>query len=201
MKGNDIESGVLVPVLQACVTGLLAGCAVLAGGVMWRWQYTFPGSSLVACVVVFASWLFFRVEVGRRLDVASGVTLNQTPGETPAGQPEPIRGFQLEVDYNEGRAGDYLSFGVEPERFTAWCQGVASGRGLAEDSWTGSAGLFSKSEYRQLREQLVERGFLRLRGKHHSQGFQLTGKGKALTSGVARARAHASNTPENDTTW
>lgn len=166
--------GVLSFILTICVFRLLQLENV------WLW------GSLVGCSVAFFNWLKFSEP-----------------------EPEPVAPvivqepdtFRLEVDYDSGAAGDYLQFGVDPRKFFSWCEGVSLGRSTAEDNWCGSRGIFAKSEYRTLRDELVTRGFMRLRGKSPSQGYELSAKGSALVRGVARTHAHATTSSTKNVTW
>lgn len=183
---NDVEKSVIVPLLQAGISGCLAGALAGSGCALWEWEWAWAG--VVGCVVTLAAWLYFRAEVKLRADVQAGVVQVQAQ---PA-QPEPVQAFELAVTYNEGAAGDILQFGVDPERFRAWCSGVADGRSLAQAGWIGRGGLFSRSEYTRLMAELLNRGYIRLRCESgHAQGYELVAKGRALVNGAARAHAHA----------
>lgn len=194
---NDVESAVVVPLLQAAVTGILASVGVLSGCVVWRWPVGYAGLS--GCLVMGCAWLYFRNEVRTRLDVESGVVQVQAAQVIQA-QPEPARAFTLEVDYNEGRAGDFLEFGVDAERFTQWARGVSEGRSLAQAGWIGKGGLFSRSEYCCLLAELLNRGYIRRRSLNgHAQGYEPTSKGAATFRGFATlAHAHARRQPKHE---
>lgn len=181
---NDIESAVVVPFLQSALTGILACVGVLAGCVVFAWPWAYAG--LIACVVTFAAWVVFRGEVRRRLDFEAGVV-----PVAPA-QPEPIQSFALEVDYDSGRSGDYLGLNVSPEKFTQWAQGVAGGRSLAESSWIGSHGLFSRGEYTLMLAELLKRGYIRRRSANgHQLGYEPSAKGAALFRGMSSPPTHS----------
>lgn len=191
MKGA-LESMVVVPTCQAGVLGLFGGLCACSACLVWGWGLGYAG--LCGCVLTFVSFLAFRAEVSRRLDVESGVlsvNADSTPELEPTRELEPLQAFRLEVDYNGNREGDFLTFNLPPETFYAWCSGVAGGKTLAEDTWCGSRGLFSKSQFHTFRNELLNRGFLRMNGKHHAQGFSLSAKGNALIRGVARTHTQA----------
>ena len=94
--------------------------------------------------------------------------------------------LKVSIDWNDGHAGLFSEMGIERDQFIAWCIGAAGGRSLGENHWTGLRGPFSKGEYHQFRDELIQRGLIAQRGKYHSSGFQLTGKGRAVCAEVVR---------------
>lgn len=180
---KDWRSIVLLAFFRAFVSGVLAVLLTFCVFQLLELQNVWVWGCLVGCGVAFFTWV--------------RGTEPEPERQTPVIVQEP-EGFSLEIIYNDGAAGDFLTFGVTSDKFFSWCSGVAEGRSLAETVWTGARGLFSKGEYHQFRSELLVRGFLKPSGKSHSQGFELTGKGRALTSGVARTHAHASGTRTND---
>lgn len=185
---NTVESAVVVPALQATITGVLAACAVLSGCVVWRWPWGYAG--LAGVGVMFWAWLFFRSEVQRRLDVEAGVdTAQAQPVQLQA---QPVQEYRLEIDYDSGKAGDWLSLGVPFEKFTQWACGVAEGRSLAESQWIGSRGIFSRGEYVHMLTELLNRGYIRRRSLNgHQLGYELCAKGKALVRGASTPFTHS----------
>lgn len=185
---NTVESCVLVPVLQSGISGIFVGFAVLSGCAAFGWPWSWAGVS--GCVVMLCAWWYFRREVAIRLDAESGL-LQPVQVQPVQVQPEPVQAFALTVAYNEGRAGDMLRFGVSPEKFTQWAQGVYEGRSLAESQWIGSRGVFSRGEYTRMLAELLNRGYIRHRSRYHAQGFELCAKGRALVRGASTPFTHS----------
>ena len=94
--------------------------------------------------------------------------------------------LKVSIRYNDGQAGLFSEFAIHRDQFIAWCIGADQGRSIGENHWTGAQAIFSKPEYHAFRDELKNRGLIRAKGRHHAQGFELTGKGRALVSEVAR---------------
>lgn len=181
---TSIDAAILIPLLQGCIGGLFLGAA--AGSVSWATGYGDPLPVLGAgCMLgTVAGWFSYRAGWERRLNRLLGVDDQPQVEAYPSEVYTPIE-YQYNINYNEGRVQDRLFFGIPEDKFRVWCAGVAAGKSLSEDSWSGSAGIFSRSEYRSMRDELLRRGFIRPRGRFHNLGFVLTSKGEALTNGVA----------------
>lgn len=140
--------------------------------------------------VVLATWGVFVVRVWQ--------AWFQTETVRQPGQPEPYQvrdGVAVEVSVPEENRMQFLDLPGGAVELQQLASGVLNGRTFAEAEWTGAGALYSKSEFRELRGQLLERGLLCWRNdRAPSQGVELTRVGQAVFSRIAeqtRTHAHA----------
>jgi hypothetical protein len=170
-----------VPFAQAAVSGLLGAFALVSAWMTWQQLTSWRLFWLILGGFTFFSWLWILRRWQAWIDADHGVQAVPDAVENPA------RTYQLNVTWEGGSAGDYMDLGgVDFERFAQWCAGVADGRSLGENHWTGSRGIFSKGEYHIMRDQLEKFGIVRANGRHHASGYSLTSKGRAVTREIAR---------------
>jgi len=181
-----VESGVVVPGLQAVVTGLLCGllACILAG--LFHWGSPWSWGGVVGAVAVLLAWLVFRAEVVERQPGTHRESNNDvifTPRRRVyAGE----SALKLSIDWDSGRSGLFDDLQVSDEMFIAWGCAVASGRSLAEANWTGAAGIFTRSAYHAFLGRMIYHGMVRSRSKAHNQGYMLSAKGEAVTDEILR---------------
>lgn len=178
MDKDPVISAVVVPLFQAALTGFLASVAAGTVAILAHWQDPLTTACLVLAVVTLAAWLIFRAEAVDRLH------------PRPVVKAEPVQVYQsvthtLALSWNDGHTGEWLGL-QDWEKFRDWAIGVSSGQSLGESHWTGRTAPFSKGEYHQMIDRLLERGIIRMRGKYHAQGYELTGKGRAVTGEITR---------------
>lgn len=58
----DFQTGVVIPLAQAGVTGVLSGVALGSAAAVWSWGHVWAFAGLGGAVVMLASWLLFRAE-------------------------------------------------------------------------------------------------------------------------------------------
>jgi len=81
----------------------------------------------------------------------------------------------------QGRQTKYLDLDVEPAKLATFCKSVLNGRGFGVNDWSGPAGIFSRSQFVNLRNDLLERGLVRwVSAKDKRQGAELTPAGAAV---------------------
>jgi hypothetical protein len=179
---------VLIVFLVAVLTGLILGVSawVLASllDIERPWLY----GAGVFVVATSSTWLLLIVPKTQPVSVSKKVY----PIETP--EPSPLK---VSIDWNDGRSGVFARMGITRDQFISWCIGVDRGRSLGENHWTGRGAVFSKGEYHQMRDELEDRGILRLKHRHHSGGYELTQKGRAVCAEVARQFGENGSTPPN----
>ena len=101
--------------------------------------------------------------------------------------PEPVAlpPLRVEVFEDEGRRAAFIDLPY-PERLPKLAAGLAAGRQFAESTWTGRDGLFSRSEFGNLRGELIRRGLARWKNLDApAQGVELTSPGKAVFQRLA----------------
>lgn len=181
----------LINLLQSLITGALIAFPAWALHRFYLQPAPFTGFLTILAISAAIAWL--SLSRPRNPDQTGPKT--NTPKWLHAYTTAPIQKkekLHLAIDWNEGQAGNFADLDIEKGLFIAWCCGIDAGKSIGEDHWTGSGGAFSKSQYHKFRDELISRGFLRRRGRHHAQGFELTGKGAALCREVAR-RSLSSN--------
>lgn len=172
----NIESDVLVPALQA---GLVAGgVAVLAlyaalayGLLSWHAACAvgvLAGGMWFAGALFWGRQLLWIVESVSNLDIDHDGAVGKPPAPAPT---------TLVVSLEKGRQQFLAELGgIEAARLHEFARQVAAGRSLAVNSWTGSGGLFTRSEYDLLMGEL-ERAGLVIKGPG-SSGRVLTDSGR-----------------------
>ena len=175
----SIVADLLVPLGQALVTGgLLAGLLVFVSP---RWSRAGPltcsrcGRSRRLAITASA-WLVLLGQTRRLLWAVERLTGRDLDGDGQAGEPQVIR-----VEVTNGKQEVYLDLPGKPQALATLARGVLNGRSFAEDTWSGRGGLFSRSEFRQLRDTLIERGLAVWRNPNaKAQGVELTAAGRAV---------------------
>ena len=174
---TTLEAGVLIPGLQAGITGALVGViggtlAWIGGGDALKWSLLSGAiSGLLALWAGFSAWRSAIYQANQ--------------------QPEPVKVYPVEaarlslsIDWDEGRAGIFEELQISDEMFITWGKGVASGRSLGENHWTGAKNPFSKGQYHAMLDRLIFLGMVRQAGKGRTSGFELTGKGRAVCNAI-----------------
>ena len=189
-RPTNFTEAVLVPGAQALICGVLfalAGVAIYhAWGVRTGWALFWAGLSGVA----FIAWLMVLKRWLSWSDALAGIMPAPVEPVTYASET-----LNLRVDWDDGHQGLFAQFGVSREMFLTWCAGVATGTPLSENHWTGRGAPFSKGEYHRMRAELERRGFLRLRGKYHAQGYELSSMGQAVVGEISRRYSLGDPTP------
>jgi len=183
------ESDVLVPFLQAAITGAFTaimlgiGAGVVVHWQAWPWWYV--------AIVVAMTWLLMTSGVWLRLLNDSRELLwkvetwsnRDLDGDGTTGEPEePAQVVRLEV--KQEKAGSHSSFfhdmPTEPAVFTTWAQAAVNGQSLAVGHWTGSGRPFSRSDYEALLDFLQGAGVVAWQNPDApAQGRRVTKPGKA----------------------
>jgi hypothetical protein len=143
---------VLVPLLQAGVSGVLTGVsagivAVLVLELEAKTAATVGAVSALAVTGIV--WTFLLTDSRRLLRKIETWTRQDLDGDGSIGKPKDPETIRLEMhtQTHSGRQTLFSEVPVSKAKFKLWAQGVTSGRSLALGSWTGSKGPFSRSEY------------------------------------------------------
>jgi hypothetical protein len=179
-----------VPMAQAGVTGLLL--ATICVYILSLTRYTGDlGRLWVGLVlgVTSAAWLLLLVDTRKLLWALERVTGLDVDQDGHEGPPPTIR-----VEVTEGARQVYLDLPGEPEDLATMARGVLNGRSLAEGTWSGRGGLFSRSEFRTIRDELIERGLATWRNpRAKAQGVELTAAGRAVFRLLAELQGEKSD--------
>lgn len=167
-----MKDSLFVPLFQAIATG--AFLAAAAWGFSARLWFVF----IFACATLIA-WSYQMRRYYRY----------KFPIDEPVEVEYYSKNLNLSVSYERDQvlyAKSWIHItGVTEEEFITWCNQVTAGSSLGENHWCGSGNLFSKSVYIRFRDLMERRGFVQAKGRHHSQGFELTDLGQAVLSHVA----------------
>lgn len=181
-----IESDVRVPLFQAVITGLMAGALLVVLGLGLGWGLTWQTPAVVAMVSAFACWMLFLFDHRSLLRQVERVIMADIDGDGRVGEPEPET---VRVEVQEGeRRWVFADLPVDLERLRLFARGALSGKPLAQASWTGRGGVFSRGEYQRLLDEMLARGFAVWRNPAaHAQGLDLTGVGRAVLRRLAES--------------
>jgi len=181
-RAPTVQGDVAVPLCQAGITGLVVGlpvgvAAVALGSPLWVGACAFSSVTGIA-------WLLLLSDHRRLLRSIETVIGRDLDGDNRVGQVEKPPTVRVEVEKKKdtGRS-DWLLFDLSgsPSALQSLASGVLSGLSLSESEWSGSGRPFSRSDFRALRSQLIERGLACWRNPGApAQGVELTAVGRAV---------------------
>ena len=184
---EGFSAAVTIPLAQSLITGALCGMTLTA--LCWALELKEPGKiGLVGSMVTTTGvWIAGAAAWTRRIERVLGVDLNGDGfiGQPPPASREPAPPVRIEIVSDNGRVSDFLSLPAEPDQLKALGAALTAGDSFTTSRWTGPGGLFTRSQFDQLKAELVNRGILRMAGQAANQGYCLTGKGKAVMRGFA----------------
>ena len=188
-RAANTEGDVAVPLLQALITGALTGTVTLILMAMffstlrenvwpelrfWHLIYTWLGTTAIVTLIKWRDLLDDSRDLLRKMETYIGQDLD---GDGHVGEPERVR---LEmVDKRDGK--NRQMFGdipVDRQRMETFMRAALNGQSLTVSRWTGSAGLFSRSEFGAMCDTLRRAGILAWDGSKN-QGQILTRAGQA----------------------
>jgi len=179
------QADVLVPCGQSLFTALFVG--LLSGAIAiwqaWPWQVPAMLAAISAALMWFSSVADTRALL-RRVEVWTGKDLDR---DGIVGDPERvIHEYHVKDDSQSGAHWQMMiSLDIDPERLRQFAKGlVVEGRSTGTSTWTGQRGLFERTEFEQLRDELISRGFAKW-SKSRNRGWYLTSKGKSWFTALA----------------
>lgn len=179
----------------AMITGVFLGLALGVVLAMLNHPHPVKAGAAAWAVVQAGAWLALIARWGRLIDVvelALGVDVNR---DGRIGQEPEQHLVRVEVD-ERGEAGQRVTSIAElpfsPAQLARLGSGLLSGASFSEASWSGSGQPFTRSEFRQLRDTFLARGWAQWKREGAtSQGVTLTSPGLA----VARYFCQLTNSP------
>ena len=184
---EGFTAAVVIPLTQSLITGALSGMTFTA--VCWALEWPNPGKfGLVGSLAVTtAVWISSAAAWLKRLERVLGTDLNGDGyiGQAPPVDREPAAPVRIEIVSDSGRRSDFLSLPAEPDQLKALGAALIGGESFSVHRWTGPKGLFTRSQFDQLRQEFINRGLMRQAGQAANQGYCLTGKGRAVMRGFA----------------
>lgn len=197
---STLKSAVVIPLTQALVSAVLISVITYALASWLEAERPFIIALALFGIVALISWLSYRGEWRARLEALLGVDINR---DGVIGEPLPvINELRVNVISDNGAAGDILALpGANREQLAALARGIVAGRGLSIHEWTGINRPFTRSQFEELRGQLLDRGFIRWRSNNAPQlGAEPTKKGEALFRALAED-ARAPHSPTQARAW
>ena len=175
-----VKTGVVVPGLQAVVNGVFYGVAT--GGIVAvansMQLLSVPAWAVGVTVGSLASLRAWNNLLTDWRGLLYGVSIE------PITEPEYGRNLQpvrVELSGNDGRSMQYVDLPAEPDQLIALGSGIAEGLSFTEAQWTGARGVFSRSQFVQLRGEMLRRGLLMWNSQNdNARGVRVTSKGQAL---------------------
>jgi hypothetical protein len=180
-------SDVLVPALQAAISGGFAGIGAGIGATVaainWAWPWWAPVAVGAVVWVVASGAMWGRLLDDSRRLLRKTETIRRR--DEPQAQTQPADALRIEVIEDRagsGKAWTLADLPTDRATLTAICRGVASGaRHLSSRDLAAMPGL-SRDKARELLADLEARGFVAYpEGRNHPDGAQWTARGKALS--------------------
>jgi hypothetical protein len=179
MKPTAVDL-VAIPAAQSTVSAVLVGATV--GSLAWLAGWDAPGAwgMVAGSLTGVMAWFGYGAAWQRRMDAIAGI-LEQV--QTDRINAATVR---VEVISDDARAGDYLQLPGDRDKLQVLAVGLTAGKPLTVRTWTGPGGVYSPTEFEQLRAELIARGLARWRSPHDPRaGAELSRKGAAVMRGLA----------------
>lgn len=170
---TTIRAAVIVPALQAGITGLIIGVlggslAIITGAPFWKWALLAGAASgLLAWWAALASW--------------RDAVYQAKNEQTEVKQVETVRLEILDLDNPNQNWGAWLNLAIDPEAAREALTMLADGRDLSMGALTGRGNPLSRTEFVCLRDALIDSGLAYWQNpRSHSQGCALTIGGRSV---------------------
>jgi len=185
----SVASDVVVPGLQAAITGAVA--AAVAGAAAWALGWPAWVAAFAGLAVLAVSWVLLLLDHRRLLWAVENVTRADLDGDGETGRPlaAPSK-LVLEVIQNGERRGiDFLQLDIEEGAFLQWAAAAIAGRSLAVSGWVGRGRPFTRGQYDGMLAELERAGIVRLADPRNPQnGRELSPAGRAALRACMRER-------------
>ena len=176
---NHVETGCLLPFFQSLITGALVGL-IAAGAATWM-QLSDPWMLGLIAGAVGAFWWWVSSIHLWRLDTYS-IPDYLLP------EPEPVQATASTVRVEVVNDSQIViaDLPATPAQLRDLSTGLLAGMSFSEASWSGDGRIFSRDEFRRLRDVYLQRGWVAWRNeKAQNQGVSLTRTGKAVCKHLA----------------
>lgn len=178
MKRSHRHDLVITPLLQAIITGTLAGLATAALLSLAEYPKAGGAGAAVGMIAALLAWFAYRGQAARTFEALAGIVTQPPPQPEPAPMEATVRIDLLQAD---DKAGAFIDLPATPEQLRILADGLAAGRQFSQGTWTGSGAPFARSEFEGLRAELLRRNLARWnREGAPAQGVTLTPAGKAV---------------------
>jgi hypothetical protein len=176
---QTFHPSVVIPFIQAVVTGFLAGLVMFAVALLagWSrpWVYWLTSWVVIQCLAWIALLQGWRVVI-HRLEERLNIDLNN---DEYIGEPPQV--VRVEVTQDNGKRVQYADLDIDAAALARVAKSVLSGGSFSEGSLTGYAAPLSRSQFRTMRDTFLARGWLTWKNEDsRSQGLEVTHAGKAV---------------------
>ena len=179
---------VRIPLIQCAITAVLLAILVMIASYALSWPWLKIGGISFAAIMAL-DWIR-RSEGWRRrvddLEYLLHVDLNQDG--LIASQPEPVRTetVKLEVTSEGGKRTQFVDLPVSRAKIAEFASGLCYGQAFSENAWSGAGALFSRREFREVRDTMIDRNWVTWKNPEHpKQGLTLTSQGGAVMKFLA----------------
>ncbi len=186
----SIESDVIVPGLQATITGILAGGIVAGVAIMRRSEFA-AVIGLIGCAAIWGiAWLWLLHEHRQLLWEVESIIGADLNGDGQVGQPpQPPTTVRVDITNKPSTTEEHLNFfelPIDRSKMSAIARSILGGVPFSESELVGNHKLLSGPKFRELQDVLVDRGMLRWRNDdNHRQGVMVTRGGLAMFQAFA----------------
>lgn len=173
-----LRVAVVIPLLQAVITGLLVGS--VAGVVLYLVEPLHQAIALlVFTAVASVAWLF-AWRWWRSMLESIDSKIEKIPLQSYL-EPEQIpSSVRVEMIESGGRAGEFIDLPISPGKLRQLATGLMNGKSFTEAAWCGSGGIFTRAEFAKLRDEMLRRKLIMLNSPSTpARGYSLTAGGKA----------------------
>jgi hypothetical protein len=171
---------VWIPAVQATLTGIFLGVAMGVAAAALSWPRPWAWGLGVFAIVQAATWLLLLSgwrSLVWSLERALGVDLDR---DHQVGDPQRVR-IELTQPNEGGHVTQIAELDVDPAKMGDLSRGLLAGASFSEAQWSGAGALFSRSQFRKVRDEFLKRGWLEwVNPEARAQGLQLTRSGTAV---------------------
>lgn len=151
--------GVILPLVQAIVTGLLVSLVVLAFAIYQGHAHPWKVAGVAWPFVSLFSWLaglsWWRSVVGGPKQSTEPI-----PGIVYGAAAEPAETIRIELSTDNGRSVDYCDLPITLRELIELSVGLCDGATFSDAAWTGKGNLFPRAKFSRLRVALLKRGLI-----------------------------------------
>lgn len=185
-----------VPFMQSIITGSMAFVVALSMARLTESEQPGTAGLLTGSLAAALCWI---VLLRRWLSLAGFLLgydgAGQDESEPEAEQYE-YQSVRIELVQAEGRNIQFFDLPASQQQLARLADGLLHGASFSEASWTGAGALFSRSQFRTIRDEWLRRGWLTwLNPDARAQGVQLTPAGKAVARHLAAMAGNGHHSP------
>jgi hypothetical protein len=183
---STIEAAFLLPAAQAVTSGVLAAGSAWTAAIVWNWSHPVETAVLVFMGVTFLSWLVFRSQWRRSLDVILGVILPEEPAA-----PEIYQAVTRVQVVSTDHTGAFIKavnceFSLEEDLLQQAAKRVQDTGSFSHASLSGPGKPLTRNEFEAMRDEFISRGLAYwAHPRSHNRGVALTVAGKRTIARLA----------------